>query len=1053
ICIFLIEEDSPEFQTLIRPSKFTGDIRRSQSYSEQGNTSSTDIEPCDSHTDELIEPPMTNTTTTTTERTCNNLPTVTFVELTEECKLVTGLTDEMIVDSGSLNDAIYKNYLRELSCNSWDDETSSDGIQTSPTNGTPSAPTDDANTITNMDLGSEFGFQHPSADASDEVTGGGTNVSNDVPSSTTQGMQQRSEIGRFHAPSITPGLWPIEYCRSMAGIIERMSVDGADWSKCELIQAYYQPAIVGINISQGGISLVLSKIGRRNGEALIRFTDREQRDLALRKHKHHMGQRYIEVYAAQGSDFIAFAGGETEEAEQFLRKFTSPYQALIRMRGLPYTATTDQIIQFFAKANCPVQFGEEGVLFVNRRDGRATGDAFVIFESQAVAEEALKSHRQHIGNRYIELFKSTPAEVNQVMNAVLNPPESLTTNWNGLALDVESALNAAAAMAAGSLIDLAGTPNSVEYSNNLEHQPNTDLLSHFTFNLSPQALGLGCQLLGPGPSFHPFTGSGNVLVPSYYQPSNFGSMPVSNIDPMFYSTDHLPSFNHIQANSVLLSTDSGTNNLSSFAYPVPLVSLSTPSGVTHTTTSITGSQPSVWPYSGQTNQWAQWAAGGLNLPMDHLAKYFIRIKGMPLDTDILDILAFLEDSWRNVALHGVHRVYNILFVSEYVAQSVVEQKNGTLFIRRGAPMNSTAFVEVHQCTSEDLKQLLVTILTMLQNVATTDNSLIRPAPTVLNGLNPLVPLSVPTIPLSNPTTLSNPPSMIRPSRMGNVGRYVPDVCPISINTHHGLLTVRSSSMAPTPPITQPPTAMTATTASLPLTFSQYSATPLTTPAMAGIARSEDVNSVPVAPVLTPNLQPGSLVDLPSPMLLHGILPSIPPPQYVSPTAPGAIATGTSLQTVVTSISTGYRDMNNSVVPRSIQAPHLEPATLTISPQIKLEKSTDEFQISGFDGKFMDDGKKLDNKGPIVVNPQDQAVVQLKGLPKDVTLHEIAGLFGEKSFNLKLSSIKMEYTSDGVPNGNASILFQSRADAECIIRTADSVLLRGYRVQVRIMSKR
>ena len=66
----------------------------------------------------------------------------------------------------------------------------------------------------------------------------------------------------------------------------------------------------GLNLADGGIALVLSVKGRRNGEALIRFTDREQRDLALRKHKHHMGQRYIEVYMANGRDFIAIAGGK-----------------------------------------------------------------------------------------------------------------------------------------------------------------------------------------------------------------------------------------------------------------------------------------------------------------------------------------------------------------------------------------------------------------------------------------------------------------------------------------------------------------------------------------------------------------------------------------------------------------------------------------------------------------------------------------------------------------------------------------------------------------------
>jgi epithelial splicing regulatory protein 1/2 len=54
----------------------------------------------------------------------------------------------------------------------------------------------------------------------------------------------------------------------------------------------------------------LSSQGRRNGEALVRFSTVENRELALRRHKHHIGQRYIEVYKASGRDFLNIAGGK-----------------------------------------------------------------------------------------------------------------------------------------------------------------------------------------------------------------------------------------------------------------------------------------------------------------------------------------------------------------------------------------------------------------------------------------------------------------------------------------------------------------------------------------------------------------------------------------------------------------------------------------------------------------------------------------------------------------------------------------------------------------------
>lgn len=64
--------------------------------------------------------------------------------------------------------------------------------------------------------------------------------------------------------------------------------------------------------------------------------------------------------------------------------------------------------------SCDVMHGEDGVLFVKKNDGRPTGDAFVLFESEEIASRALLKHRECIGTRYIELFRSSTAEVQQV---------------------------------------------------------------------------------------------------------------------------------------------------------------------------------------------------------------------------------------------------------------------------------------------------------------------------------------------------------------------------------------------------------------------------------------------------------------------------------------------------------------------------------------------------------------------------------------------------------------------------------------------------------------
>ncbi|KAK6326927.1 hypothetical protein J4Q44_G00025720 [Coregonus suidteri] len=102
----------------------------------------------------------------------------------------------------------------------------------------------------------------------------------------------------------------------------------------------------GLNIAKGGAALCLNAQGRRNGEALVRFVSEEHRDMALQRHKHHMGNRYIEVYKATGEDFLKIAGGTSSEVALFLSRED---QVIVRMRGLPFTATPDQVLAFFSR--------------------------------------------------------------------------------------------------------------------------------------------------------------------------------------------------------------------------------------------------------------------------------------------------------------------------------------------------------------------------------------------------------------------------------------------------------------------------------------------------------------------------------------------------------------------------------------------------------------------------------------------------------------------------------------------------------------------------------
>uniref|UniRef100_A0AAF5Q0N0 RRM domain-containing protein n=1 Tax=Wuchereria bancrofti TaxID=6293 RepID=A0AAF5Q0N0_WUCBA len=172
---------------------------------------------------------------------------------------------------------------------------------------------------------------------------------------------------------------------------------------------------IGLNIAAGGVALCLSPEGRRNGEALVRFEDSEQRELALKRHRHFLHNRYIEVYRATGSDFLQVAAGSNSEAVRFVSR-GSTGAMIVRMRGLPYDCTEAQILEFFAEGENGCKVTDGGILFVNKSDGRPTGDAFVMFDNEEAGQKALTKHKRTIGTRYIELFRSTQAEVQQVIN-------------------------------------------------------------------------------------------------------------------------------------------------------------------------------------------------------------------------------------------------------------------------------------------------------------------------------------------------------------------------------------------------------------------------------------------------------------------------------------------------------------------------------------------------------------------------------------------------------------------------------------------------------------
>nr|AAC95399.1 G-rich sequence factor-1 [Homo sapiens] len=201
----------------------------------------------------------------------------------------------------------------------------------------------------------------------------------------------------------------------------------------------------GLNIVD--ITFVMDYRGRRKtGEAYVQFEEPEMANQALLKHREEIGNRYIEIFPSRRNEVRTHVGSykgkkiasfptakyitepemvfeehEVNEVFQPMTAFESEKEIelpkevpeklpeaadfgttsslhFVHMRGLPFQANAQDIINFFAPLK-PVRITME-----YSSSGKATGEADVHFETHEDAVAAMLKDRSHVHHRYIELF-------------------------------------------------------------------------------------------------------------------------------------------------------------------------------------------------------------------------------------------------------------------------------------------------------------------------------------------------------------------------------------------------------------------------------------------------------------------------------------------------------------------------------------------------------------------------------------------------------------------------------------------------------------------------
>ncbi|XP_011045432.1 PREDICTED: heterogeneous nuclear ribonucleoprotein F-like [Populus euphratica] len=170
--------------------------------------------------------------------------------------------------------------------------------------------------------------------------------------------------------------------------------------------------------------LFVHKGGKFTGEAFCVLGYPLQVDFALQKNRQNMGRRYVEVFRSKRQDYYKAIANEVSESRGSPRRNISraksydegkdlaEHTGVLRLRGLPFSAGKDDIMEFFKD----FVLSEDSLHITMNSEGRPTGEAFVEFANAEDSKAAMAKDRMTLGSRYIELFPSSIEELDEAVS-------------------------------------------------------------------------------------------------------------------------------------------------------------------------------------------------------------------------------------------------------------------------------------------------------------------------------------------------------------------------------------------------------------------------------------------------------------------------------------------------------------------------------------------------------------------------------------------------------------------------------------------------------------
>lgn len=171
------------------------------------------------------------------------------------------------------------------------------------------------------------------------------------------------------------------------------------------------------SLSENSIHLTANSEGRATGEAFVEFLNAHDSEAAMAKDRMKIGSRYIELFPSsleELEDAVSRGGLLDNKQSEGQDAAATENTSVLRMRGLPYSVIKEDIKKFFED----FVLSDESIHFRVNAEGRPTGEGFVEFCGPQDAKVALAKDRMTLGSRYIELFPSSPEELNEALSRV-----------------------------------------------------------------------------------------------------------------------------------------------------------------------------------------------------------------------------------------------------------------------------------------------------------------------------------------------------------------------------------------------------------------------------------------------------------------------------------------------------------------------------------------------------------------------------------------------------------------------------------------------------------